>query len=341
MNKHVIFQGALLFAFIFGGNMALADAGQLCPELSMDSIVDEKWTIEKSLDLDYREQWFQHLSTLYELVGDRNDRLAAALLREYRNGGFGYARDYIDPHRMRFLAVVVGDPEAKHFVAEAHYSGTYGFEEDFEKAMQYYHKSAGMSYPDSLISLGNLYLAGDLVDRDLSLAMEYFESAHMHGSAWARVLMGDVMREQGRYEEAIEVYLDSGEKGIPLAYLKAAGVCLSHDLNHDRIVPLASLAAEGGNADAHGFLALLFLGSENVAEVDSEKALYHLEIALRTGRNGLRYELADRIMVDALNNEARQDHRSVRFRQKLSGVDSARASRVFEQLSRYVASTDK
>ncbi|KAI8877623.1 HCP-like protein [Backusella circina FSU 941] len=83
---------------------------------------------------------------------------------------------YIAPGYIR--KAKAGAAEAIYEIGEAYYAR--GSDEDFQKAMVWYHKSATKGYPAAINDIGYIYMEGLGVDIDYKLAMEYFLKASEH-----------------------------------------------------------------------------------------------------------------------------------------------------------------
>jgi len=82
-----------------------------------------------------------------------------------------------------------GNPKAMWFIAQAYIFGD-GVPEDYEKAMEWLQRSANLGFPDSFLTMGELYFRGLGVESDLQEAWKYFRQAKLRGckaaSGWLK-----------------------------------------------------------------------------------------------------------------------------------------------------------
>ena len=82
------------------------------------------------------------------------------------------------------------DPAAIHQLGSLYYDGDFGFPVNHSKAVEFYQKASELGYPESHLSLGNVYEDGDGVQVDTKKAIHHFQIAAMMGNNNARYNLG-------------------------------------------------------------------------------------------------------------------------------------------------------
>jgi TPR repeat protein len=88
-----------------------------------------------------------------------------------------------------------------------HYKGKYGFPQDFVKALEFWHRSAKLGHAESYHNIGDAYLNGRGVTRDMKKAEYYWEIAAMNGDIFSRFNLGMKEQQAGNMERAKKHYM--------------------------------------------------------------------------------------------------------------------------------------
>lgn len=82
----------------------------------------------------------------------------------------------------------------------------YETEGDFSKAKELYDKAKEMDYYQALPKLADMYRRGKGMEQNREKAIEYYQEAISNGSNYARVELGEMYLEEGKDEEARELF---------------------------------------------------------------------------------------------------------------------------------------
>ncbi|MBQ8380727.1 MAG: sel1 repeat family protein [Clostridia bacterium] len=119
------------------------------------------------------------IGTMLSDMGDLNAMtVTGVLLAE----GKGVCRDTERAKRVLDTAVSGGNAAAAVYLAECFAEGRC-FERNGDLAIEYYKKAAYLGFTDANESLGDIYNAGELAEKDLKLATQYYELATGNESA--------------------------------------------------------------------------------------------------------------------------------------------------------------
>lgn len=155
-----------------------------------------------------------------------------------------------------------GDPLSQHTIAEAYLEGKDGFDQDDDKAAQWFERAAIQNFARSQFALGWMYLHGRGVSEDIEKATGLFRQAAEQGLPEAQYFLGV------RYKRG---------EGAPQDYTQAAHWYL--------------LAAESGWPSAQNDLSALYAQGLGVPQ-DDAKAFYWAEKAARSGIPNAQFNLA-------------------------------------------------
>ena len=111
----------------------------------------------------------------------------------------------------------VEDAKAIRNLGCYYYEGIYGMPQDYTKALELFHRAGELDCASANNNIGNAYLRGDGVERDLKQAKHYWELAAIGGNVAARYNLGCL-------EE------DAGNTSISLKHFMIAAGC-GHDLS--------------------------------------------------------------------------------------------------------------
>lgn len=79
-----------------------------------------------------------------------------------------------------------GDPVAMCNLGVCYRDGVYGFPQDYTKALELFHRSAGLGYAPAYLNIGYSYQYGEGVEVDKKKANHYYELAAMMGDEASR-----------------------------------------------------------------------------------------------------------------------------------------------------------
>jgi len=99
------------------------------------------------------------------------------------------------------------DAETIYNIAFHHREGRYGFEQDYTKALELYHRAAELGEARAYGSIGVAYNNGEGVEIDMKKAYYYYELAAMRGNATARHNLGLYEEIAGNFDRALKHYM--------------------------------------------------------------------------------------------------------------------------------------
>ena len=167
---------------------------------------------------------------------------------------------------------------------------------DIQQAIKYYREAADLNEPNALWSLGVLYKDGvdGIIEQNIEQAKDLFLGAANQWHAPAQVYLGNIYREEQRYQEAIELYtqaaLQNNQFGqYNLGYMYENG--LGTNVNYEAAEFWYRKAMEQNHALSYcalGFMqhrgltgrASIYLANRNYTqamEIDSEKIIESLQ----------------------------------------------------------------
>lgn len=78
-------------------------------------------------------------------------------------------------------AANMGDPYAYYLLAQLHILSDKAVKADKNKVVAYYEKAIEADYAPAMCELGDLYFAGKIVNKDITKAISYYNSALLNG----------------------------------------------------------------------------------------------------------------------------------------------------------------
>lgn len=161
-------------------------------------------------------------------------------------------------------AVEQGYALAEIFLGRMHHE-----EKNYAEAKNYYLKAAKQGLSQANAVLGEMYLCGEGVEHDITMAVKYFKKAAKRGDSDANYKLGMVYGEAYKdTQKSLEYYKSAAGGGhkcaqlmLGLIDLKGRGVCQ----NTEEVLPLLTLSEEQGVEIAERVLGDLF------AEAQDEK----------------------------------------------------------------------
>ncbi len=101
------------------------------------------------------------------------------------------------------------DPAAMSHMGKRHYD-----EGDYETALKYLTKAAGLGDVDARYALSLVYCNGDGVDKDVKKHIYHWEEAAIAGHPYARHNLGVVEKNKGRFERARKHFIIAANLGL-------------------------------------------------------------------------------------------------------------------------------
>ena len=87
--------------------------------------------------------------------------------------------------------------------------GLFGLPQDYDKALELWHRAGEFGYAKAYNNIGNTYYNGEGVERDEKKADHYYELAAMGGDAGARGNLGSAEARAGNWDRAIKHFMIS------------------------------------------------------------------------------------------------------------------------------------
>lgn len=191
-----------------------------------------------------------------------------------------------------------GDVQAQVALGQLHFQGTYGVEQDHQKALFYFQKAADSGNTNAMAYLGKIYLDGSsAVERNTELAYEYFKKAADQDNP-------------------------VGQSGLGLMYLQGKGVVK----DYKKAFEYFQLAANKNWVDGLLQLGIMYHKGLGIKK-DYRQALTYFQLATKTGHVLGIYNLAQmhasgtgtirdcRYAVELLKNVAERGHWGEKFMQ--------------------------
>lgn len=120
---------------------------------------------------------------------------AAKTLGDIYADGLGTPRDAKKAESYYRKAAKMGVPSAQIALADMLYLGDTGVKQDLKEALQWYQAAAKSDHPDALFALARAYDFGEGVRADQQLAIGFYKSAALKGSAAAKTAVGTYFKE--------------------------------------------------------------------------------------------------------------------------------------------------
>ena len=96
----------------------------------------------------------------------------------------------------------VNDADAINTIGCNYRDGRYGITQDYDKALELFHRAADLGYAEAYLNIGYAYINGDGVEVDEKKAIHYFELGAIGGDATARHNLGYNEHNAGNMERA-------------------------------------------------------------------------------------------------------------------------------------------
>ena len=103
--------------------------------------------------------------------------------------------------------VKVDDAHAINHLGDFYYDGSYGFPQDYAKALELWHRAAELGCAKSIANIGRIYYLGRSVEVDTKKALQYWEDAAIRGNTNARHMLSYVEQKAGNMDRAIKHHM--------------------------------------------------------------------------------------------------------------------------------------
>jgi len=138
---------------------------------------------------------------LYDNQGNKVDNRKCAFCR------VPYGNTYAENIKRYNKRVDVDDPVAIYSLGDYHRDGSYGYPQDYTKALEMWHRAGELGYADSYNNIGYAYNNGEGVVVDKKKAKHYYEQAAMGGDVAARHNLAIDEEDAGNVDRALKHYM--------------------------------------------------------------------------------------------------------------------------------------
>jgi len=222
----------------------------------------------------------------YESAADQGDTTAMLALGDlYKRGWYGIPADFKKSYEWYYKAACLGSFEAEYRIAWLLVRGVKG-EPGVTRGIEILTDSANQGNTEALSELGDMYLEGDTVPKDVGRAMEYYQTATTRGSAEAAFKLGmiyDMGQDiEGDHEKAIPWFLMAAERGYPAAQLYVANIYKDGwgvPRDYQAAAKWYAMAAENGVVSAETELGDLYHAGKGVSRNLQAAARHYLTAA--------------------------------------------------------------
>jgi len=104
------------------------------------------------------------------------------------------------------LRVKANDAEAICSLGMYHRDGRHGFEQDYTKALEYWHRASELGHAGAYYNIGVAHSRGDGVEEDNKKAIHYYELAAIRGDINARHALGNNEWRANNIDKAVKHY---------------------------------------------------------------------------------------------------------------------------------------
>ena len=115
--------------------------------------------------------------------------------------------------KMIMKRVEANDPIAIFNLGFYYRNGTYGFPQDYEKALEHWHRAAELGSAEAYTNIGYAFIHGEGVEVDKKKAVHYWELAAIGGVVTARFNLGAHEENAGNMDRALKHYMISAKSG--------------------------------------------------------------------------------------------------------------------------------
>ena len=109
--------------------------------------------------------------------------------------------------------VELNDPIAINNLGCNYRDGKCGYQQDYTKALELFHRAAELGYTEAYLNVGCAYKYGEGIEVDMEKANYYYELAAMRGNMIARHNLGSIELRSGNKGRALRHYMISARDG--------------------------------------------------------------------------------------------------------------------------------
>ena len=109
--------------------------------------------------------------------------------------------------------VKANDARAIYNLGVCHQNGLYSRSQDYNKALELWHRAAEIGYANAYNNIGFCYVNGHGVEVDKEKALHYYELAAMKGDVYARYNLGNNEKKAGNIDKVLKHYMISTRGG--------------------------------------------------------------------------------------------------------------------------------
>ena len=186
---------------------------------------------------------------------------------------------------------------AQYEFALMYYEGK-GLDQDFEKAFQWFKRSADQGYAPSQYKLAYMYENNELIQKDFQEAFRWYEKAAEQGYAQAQQHLGRMYYfgegTQRDFQKALYWHKRAAEQGYSLAQFSLGYIYLTGEgtqIDFQKAFYWYKKAAEQGDDSSQHFLGLMYYEGKGVQK-DVQEAFYWHKRAAEQGYDPAQYTLS-------------------------------------------------
>jgi len=101
----------------------------------------------------------------------------------------------------------VDDPVAIYNIGSFCFRGLYSFAQDYDKALELWHRAAELGHSGAYHNIGRAYACGEGLERDEKKGIHYYEIAAMKGSSASRFGLGLFEGRSGNMDRALKHFM--------------------------------------------------------------------------------------------------------------------------------------
>jgi TPR repeat protein len=190
--------------------------------------------------------------------------------------------DAEDTFRLILPFAKKGNPKLQNKIGVM-YSFGEGVKKDYNRAFEWYEKSANQNYPWGLYNLANMYYDGKGIEKDYKKAFELFKKSAELGNYDAQNRLANMYYDgkgiQQDYKQAIYWYEKSANQQYDWAFHNLANMYYNGkgiEKDYKKAFELFKKSAELGNYDAQNRLANMYYDGKGIQQ-DYKQAIYWYE----------------------------------------------------------------
>ncbi len=102
-------------------------------------------------------------------------------------------------------------------LGDIYFDGGKGIRQDYQKAYNYYHKSADLGSASAMNMIGRMYNNGYYVTKSTSKANEWYKKAIKEGNTYAKYNYAMNLINNGNFEKALDLLVEAADEGVEAA----------------------------------------------------------------------------------------------------------------------------